>query len=179
MIEPDHYAPVFGDNILAQISAVARQIIEAKTAVQEAEETLKASQRHLEHLQQTVLPELMQDAGQEQVTTLEGLRVTLKQVVRGTPSRENEYQAFRWLRDNGHGGIIKSQVQASLGKVDQETAQNAVDSLRKMGFDAGAKETVAWQTLGSLVKELLTTGEDVPLDTLGVRVWTEAEVKPK
>jgi hypothetical protein len=175
----DDYTPQYGDNILAQISAVARQIVEAKTAVQEAEEALKARQRELEHLQQTVLPELMNDAGQEQVTTLEGLRVTLKQVYRGTPSKENERDAFRWLRDNGHGGIIKSQVQADLGKVDEEKALEAVNSLRQLGFQAGAKQSVAWQTLGSLVKELLATGEAVPLDVLGVRVWTEAEVKPK
>lgn len=168
-----------GDNILAQIAATARDIIAARQLVLDKEEELKAAKRQLELLQREVLPELMKDAGQEELTTVDGLKVSIKQLVRGQPSKENEAAAFAWLREHGHGGIIKSQVTADLGKVDQERVKDAVNALSQLGFTAGAKQAVSWQTLGALVRELLAKGENVPLEVLGIMVWTEADVKPK
>jgi hypothetical protein len=168
-----------GDNILAQIAATARDIIAARQLVLQKEEELKAAKYQLEFLQREVLPELMKDAGQKELITSDGLKVSIKQLVRGQPSKENEAAAFAWLRDHGHGGIIKSQVTADLGKVDQQRVNDAVNALSQLGFTASAKQAVAWQTLGALVRELLAQGENVPLDILGVSVWEEAEVKPK
>lgn len=168
-----------GDNILAQIASTARQVLEARDAVVAAEEALKEAQANLRALQQDILPELMSVAGQEQLVTADGLKVSVRDMIRGTPSRENEAAAFRWLRDTGGGGIIKSRVEADLGKGDPERVKSALEALGGLGIKASPRETVAWQTLGALVRERLEKGNEVPLDLLGIYMWREADVKPK
>lgn len=168
-----------GDNILAQIAATARDILEAREEVSRREEALKEAQNRLKGLQEDILPELMAEAGQEELTTIDGLKVSIKELVRGQPSKDNEAEAFAWLRDTGNGGIIKSKLEADLGKADQEKVSAALAALAPLGIRAAPKQTVHWQTLGALVREKLANGEAVPLDLLGVHIWKQAEVKPK
>lgn len=168
-----------GDNILAQIAGTARDIIAAQAAVTEAEEELKNRKKALQALQEGVLPELMAEAGQTELTTIDGLKVSIKELVRGQPTKENQGEAFAWLRSKGQGGVIKSKIEADLGKVPEEKVREAVEALRPLGIRAGTKEEVQWQTLGSLVREMLARGDDVPLDLLGVHITKLADVKPK
>lgn len=168
-----------GDNILAQISATARDILDAQQAVTDAEAELKTAQNLLRALQENTMPDLMAAAGQEKLTTIDGLIVEIKSNVRGQPTKENESKAFAWLRSKGQGGVIKSEIKADLGKVDKDKVQAAVSALAAQGVRAGVKEGVHWQTLAALVREMLARGDDVPLDLLGVHISKLAEVKPK
>lgn len=168
-----------GDNILAQIAGTARDIIAAQQEVEEADEALKAAKRRLAVLQESTMPELMTEAGQTELTTIDGLKVSIKELVRGQPTKENQVAAFAWLRERGQGGVIKSKIEADLGKVPEEKVREAVEALRPLGIRAGTKEEVHWQTLGSLVREMLARGDDVPLDLLGVHITKQADVKPK
>lgn len=169
-----------GDNILAQIAATAREILDAREKVAEREEELKAAQAVLKTLQEDVMPELMSAAGQEGgLTTIDGLVVSIKEMVRGQPTKDNEPQAFKWLREGGNGAIIKSEVIADLGKGDEAAVKKVLEILKKAKVQAKVKQGVHWQTLGALVREKLAKGEDVPLELLGVHIWKQADVKPK
>lgn len=169
-----------GDNILAQIAATARDILAAQEAVAEAEEALRAAKAHLKTLQEDVMTELMTTAGQEELTTIDGLKVKIVDMVRGTPPKDKEKAAYDWLRKSGNGGIIKSELSADLGKAKEEDIKKALEALKAVGIaKASHKQSVHWQTLGALVREKLAKGEDVPLETLGVHMWKQAEVAPK
>lgn len=167
-----------GDNILAQISQTARDIMDARNEVADCEEALKQSQQRLRTLQEEVLPELMAEANQEQLTTADGLKVSIRDVVRGQPTKANEEEAYEWLRQNGQGGIIKNEIVAKFSKGDDEKVQEALEALTGLGITGQTKSSVHWQTLGSLVRELLEQGKSVPLDLLGVKIWRQADVKP-
>lgn len=167
-----------GDNILAQIAQTARDILQARLDVEDAEANLKAKQLKLKTLEEETLVELMNTAGQEKLTTIDGLIVDVKENVRGQPSKENESAAWAWLRESGNGGIIKTELKADLGKAPEDLVQKALKALSELKIVAGTKEGVAWQTLGALVREKLAKGEQVPLDILGVHIWKKADVKP-
>ncbi|UQS95104.1 host-nuclease inhibitor [Pseudanabaena phage Pam3] len=168
-----------GDNILAQIAQTARDILAARREVEDAEEALRVANLRLKTLEEETLVELMRDAGQEKLTTIDGVDIAVKEIVRGQPSQENQPAAFRWLRDGGNGGIIKTQIVAELGKAPPEKINAALKALNELGIPtASAKESVAWQTLGALVREKLAKGEQLPLDILGVHITKKADVKP-
>lgn len=178
MEEYTQYAtPQLGDNILAQIAATAREIIAAKLAVEEATEALQMKQRALAHLEETVMPEFMNEAGQQKLTTSDGLIVEIKDVLRGQPTLEKQSEAFAWLRENGQGSIIKSEIKADLGKVDPDTVKKVSDAMKEAGAKPLTKEAVHYQTLHSVVRELLGRGDSVPLELLGVTKQTKADVK--
>lgn len=171
--------PLLGDNILATIAQTARDILAARQKVTEAEEALKTAQAELKALVEDTMPELMATAGQEQLTTIDGLVVSIKEMTRGQPSKEKAPEAFKWLRDNGHGGIIKTKVEVDLGKGDKERVEKVRAALAELKVPATLKQDVHHQTLGALVRELLSKGKKVPLETLGVFMWKQASVKPK
>lgn len=166
-----------GDNILSQIAATARDIRRAEQDVVEAEEALKEAKAALRALQEVTMPELMAEAGQRSLTTIDGLKVEVKEMVRGQPSKENLASALQWLRENGHGGIIKTQIEADLGRGDPKVVSSALEALSGVGVTAVPSQGVHWQTLGALVRELLAAGKPVPLDILGVVIWRQANIK--
>lgn len=166
-----------GDNLLAQIAATARDIVEAREEVARREEALREANSHLRTLTEVVMVELMQEAGQTDIKTADGTRVTIAEVYRGQPKKENEAKAFQWLRDQGHGAILKNKITAELGRTEDEKAAAVMDSMREQGLQPSCKASVHWATLCSLVKELLEDGEQVPLDILGVHVHKAAKVK--
>lgn len=168
-----------GDNILAQIAGVARDIEAAKADVAEAERVLKDKQATLRVLQENTLPDLMNEAGQTELTTTDGLVVTVKDYVRGNPSKEQEPAAVAWLRSVGQGGIVKSRLTADLGKLPEDKVAAAEEALRAQGIrDIARGETVHPQTLLAAVREMLEEGKDVPLGILGIQQMKKAEVKP-
>ena len=69
-------------------------------------------------------------------------------MVRGQPSKDNEAEAFAWLRDSGNGGIIKSKLEADLGKADADRIREAQEALAPLGIRAAPRQSVHWQTLG-------------------------------
>lgn len=168
-----------GDNLLAQIAQTARDIQAAAQAVSDAQEELTRAQNHLRTLEETTLPSLMETAGQTELTTADGLVVKIADIMRGQPSKENAPAAFAWLRKNGHGGIIKSKIEADLGRASEETIQKVSEAMREAGFRPSLNEGVHWQTLGALVRELMEKGDAVPLPLLGIHTYKKAEVKAK
>ena len=174
----EQYSEVkLGDNILATIAQTARDVRAAEKLVEEREKALKEAQNALEHLQKTVLVDLMETAGQKKLTTIDGFEVEVIPMMRGTPSKDNQPKAYAWLRENKHGGIIKSEVVADCGKGDPEKIKKAMAALAKLKITAKAKESVHHQTLSALVRELLARGDAVPLELLGVFTWDQAVVK--
>jgi len=168
-----------GDNLLAQISATARQIIEARAEVDKAQEELTEAQRYLRTLEEEVLVELMEEAGQSDIKTSDGLKIKIQEVYRGQPTKANEAEAFAWLRKEGHGAILKNKITAELGRKEDDKAGEVMDSLREQGLQPSRKVSVHWQTLCSLVREMMEDGDNVPLDLLGVSRTKKAAVKEK
>ncbi len=168
-----------GDNILAAIAQTAREIIAAQDLVREREEELKDAQKQLKALQEEVMPELMAEAGQEKLTTADGLTVSLKTEFRHRANLEQRAATWAWLRKTGNGAIIKKEVKAAIGRASDEEVEEVISFLSSKGVQPAVREDVPWQTLGALVKEVLANGGDVPLDEIGGEMWKQANVKAK
>lgn len=168
-----------GDNILASIAETARDIVKATARVKEVEEELKLAKQRLRGLREELMPELMNQAGQQKLTTADGLEVSMRREFRHPASLEQKAFTWDWLRENGNGGIIKKSVTAAVGRLPDEELQKLVEMLSATGAAVAVKEDVSYQTLGSLVKGMLEEGADVPLEQMGGVVWDQANVKAK
>lgn len=167
-----------GDNILAQIAQIARDVIDAMDLVSEREEALKDAQKLLRTLQQETLPDLMTSAGQEALTTVDGLKVAMKTGTQWRPDQNQRAMTIAWLEENGHSGIVKREVKVALGKVTQQEVNDLSGKLVEMGLAPAFKLDVHPLTFGALVRELLSKGENVPLSDMGAEVTKFADVKP-
>ena len=168
-----------GDNLLAQISATADEVVEASVEVDHAEGYLKTAKSNLTRLTMRVLPELMAAAQQSKITTIRDLVVEVKNVLRASIPEHFLSQALKWLTDHGHESVIKDKITLSFGKGEAERAEKLCSLLDGWGFEYERSRGVHPQTLAALLRELRDKHIDFPMEIFGAVVLLEAKVTPK
>lgn len=104
--------PETADNLLAKIDALANLTLDAEAEIDAAEDVLKKAQERHRDLVERQLPEAMETARQKALVTYSNAAVALKDKIRASIPKDvtNRKKAFDWLRNRGHGAIIKSTV---------------------------------------------------------------------
>jgi hypothetical protein len=135
-------------------------------------------ERKVESLKDEIL-DAMEEMGLKELVTVYGDRIYLDNKIHAAISKTNRDRACQWLRDNGHGDVIKNKVAVEFLAEEDAAATSAVCALEHAGFTPNRESTVHHMTLTALVKELLAGGEEVPFDLLGVVDVKKVEVKLK
>lgn len=158
---------------LEDIVALANALIQADSEVEEAEQKLKGAKERARILREETLPSAMQELGMETFTLESGQKVSIKQDVFAQLTAERKPAAFKWLEDNGFGGLIKVEVGAKFGKGEFNDAMKLFTELRNRGLSAEFDQSVHAQTLKAFLREQMASASKVPLDLFGAYpVWT-------
>jgi hypothetical protein len=139
-----------------------------------AEESIKKLKEQAKILSQVEIPAMMQDMHITKLKLKDGESVEVKpyysaSLAQGINESDSDYvqrkeQAFKWLRNNGLGDIIKNDITVTFGQgEDNKAAQYAVLA-RGQGFEPVQKENVHSQTLKAVVRERVESGQDMPSD---------------
>jgi len=157
---------------LNEMSALARALLDAESATKDAEQALKDAKERERLIREETIPSAMQELGLESLVLDTGQKLKVQQEVYASIPAANKQAAYRWLNDNGFGGLIKVEVDASFGKGDQDKALELYSELSGRGLQASFDESVHAQTLKAFLKEQISQGNDIPLDLFGARpVW--------
>jgi hypothetical protein len=173
----DAAATATDDNILANITRVARELREAQDDVVHAEGVLQAAKDRVRLLEESTLPELMDRAGQKKLTTIDGYDLTRGETVRASIPPGNLPRAIMWLNANGYGSIVKRLISLTTGKGEEQRAAEAVELLVSAGFAPTDAPSVHTSTLAASVREMMEKGVDVPKELLGVYVQNRVTMK--
>lgn len=152
----------------ARLEELCMKLIRCEQAVEEAQDALKQRQKDLLQISEHDIPELMDKIGKKRTMLQSGMSISLKEQVTGNISEANKEKAFAWLRENGHGGLIKREIKVALGKGQDNMATAAFKTLEDMGLEPADKETIHAQTLGAFIREQLEADKKIPEDLLGV-----------
>ncbi len=94
----------------SKLTGLAQRFRELKDQKEAHEETLKAINKELEDLAVNQLPTAM-DENEIEKFTVEGVGTIYQQVeVYANVKKENQETFFAWLRENGHGDLVKETV---------------------------------------------------------------------
>lgn len=158
---------------LDDMASLARALVDADAAVEDADQALKDAKERARVLREETIPSAMQELGLEELKLATGQKLSVKQEVYASIPAANKQAAFQWLNDNGFGGLIKIEVDASFGKGEQDAAMALYQELNSRGLTASFGQGVHAQTLKAFLKEQLAQGTNIPLDLFGARpVWT-------
>lgn len=167
------------DEEMSAVSVHANRALELQNEISSMEEALREQKQKLDGILRFELPEAMENAGLSEFKTSTGAKVTIKEVVSASiPVRDTDKReaAFGWLRENGHGSLIKNEWKILMG-ADQTDSANLelVDKL----MDAGAtqKVSVHSRTLTAFCKEQMAAGKELPADLLGLFVGRIAKLE--
>lgn len=189
-----------------KMTDLAKELAEALSYVERGEEAIKRKKARILEIQTKELVALMDEVGQDHL----GLSHDNVDVVVSTayhaslpalpaPHKDDYQQKFErrqrgltWLREEGHDGLIKTEViiefprggVARAAQVAEEMEQRAREHADthdgEKPYDVEVKEAVNHASLSKLVRELSEEGRtDLPLADLGAHVIRLAEIIPR
>jgi len=123
-----------------------------------------------------VLPEAMELAGVADYTLSDGTKLIVRDDVKASITIENRPFAHKWLRDNGHGGIIKESYVVDVRTLTEEQRQALYYQIQTFDVTPEDVESIHAATLKALVKELLEKGATLP-PSFSVFQFKKAELK--
>ena len=175
-MESDVKTPNIGDNSLKEMANLCAEQAALEDEMKQLEEQLKAKAKAARKLSQEIIPAKMSELGLESLTLKDGSSVKVKQLVQASIPVKYREEAFQWLRDNGHGDLIKNQVSATFGKGEDDSASNFIDKIEELGYQPNQKVCVEPMTLKAFVREQIDRGSELPMDKFGVFVGAETKI---
>lgn len=160
---------------LARLAVLADQQSDAEIKITELEIQLSAAKEALRELSEREIPELMDMMRVTKLTTSRGATIKVSEEPRCGNLKRAE--GLAWLRENGQGGLIKSEVIVPIAKGDSEGAEHLVCELEADGWAAKAVQHVHHGSLRATIRTMLEEGVDVPLKTLGAYLQRVTKVE--
>jgi hypothetical protein len=162
--EKDQREDLDGANDAKKLSdqVVKLQELEAELLVKEQE--LKEVKRKHELVSSEVIPTMMQEMNISTLKLSDGTSVEVKPVYGASIPINKKEEAYKWLRENDLGDLIKNEVTVAFGRSEDNKAQQYAVLAQGQGYEPVQKLKVEPMTLKALVRERIEAGLDMPSD---------------
>ena len=170
------------DNV--EVSTVAQECVKLKQKEDEIaslEEQLKTKKLEADDISSRVIPELLAEQGLSEIKLSDGSKVAVKKEFRCTlPKDEVKRElAYKWLRNEKLGDIIKNNIFVTFGKGEDNKAKQLLDLAAENGFQPQQKSDAAWNTLTALYQERVESGLDMPSDVFNTWIKDKTKITRK
>ena len=143
------------------------------------EEELKELKRKRDLVSGEVIPTMMQEMNISTLKLADGSSVEVKPVYGASIPKTRQEEAFKWLRENGLGDLIKNEVTVAFGRGEDNKAADYATLAQRQGFEPVQKLKVEPMTLKALVRERLEAGQENPTDLFNVFAGSRTKITRK
>ena len=170
------------DNV--EVTTIAQECVKLKQKEDEIanlEEQLKNKKAEADDIGSRVIPELLAEQGLSEIKLADGSKVSVKKEFRCTLPKDISKRelAYKWLREQGLGDIIKNNVFVTFGKGEDDKAEQLLNLAAENGFQPQQKSDVAWMTLTALFRERIESGLDMPSDVFSTWIKDKTKITRK
>jgi len=170
------------DNV--EVTTIAQECVKLKQKedeLTELEEQVKNKKEQIDEISSRIIPELLAEQGLSAIKLADGSNVSVKKEFRCTLPKDEvkREQAYKWLRDQGLGDIIKNNVFVTFGKGEDNKAKQLLDLAAENGFEPQQKSDAAWNTLTALFQERVESGLDMPSDIFNTWIKDKTKITRK
>ena len=165
-----------------EIKSLSEQVLKLRdleAEVKSDEERIKTKQKEIARISEDVIPTMLSEMGLSQLKLADGSSVDVKPFYSASISVANREKAYKWLRDNGLGDIIKNDVTVSFGRNEDNKAVDYANLAKSHGFAPTQKLKVEPMTLKALVRERIEAGQEMPMDIFNVYVGNRTKLTKK
>ena len=159
------------------IAKLCNELISQNRKVEEAELALKEAKAEQLRLSEDVIPAKMSEAGISALKLEDGSSVEVAPYYSAKIPEDKKSDAFKWLRDNNFGDLVKNNLTVSFGKGEDSDAQKIKSELESKGLIVDQKEDVHWQTLRGFVREQIEKNKNIPSDLFGLYIAQRTKIK--
>ena len=170
------------DNV--EVTTIAQECVRLKQKEDELvnlEEQVKNKKEEIDEISSRIIPELLAEQGLSAIKLADGSNVSVKKEFRCTLPKDEmkREQAYKWLRDQGLGDIIKNNIFVTFGKGEDDKAKQLLNLAAENGFDPQQKSDAAWKTLTALFQERVESGLDMPSDIFNTWIKDKTKITRK
>jgi hypothetical protein len=150
--EQDQRADLDGANDANKLSDQVVKLQKLEDELLAKEEELKELKRKVELVSGEVIPTMMQEMNISTLKLADGTSVEVKPVYGASIPTKSKDEAFKWLRDNGLGDLIKNEVTVAFGR-DEDNKAHQVAEKKTAGLPTNMFEDDAAKGLGKIGQE--------------------------
>ena len=166
--EADQTESITQTNDAKALSDQVIKLRDLEDQIKITEESLKQLKQQAETLSGEVIPTMMTEMNISTMKLADGSAIEVKPVYGASIPVEKKEEAFKWLRDNGLGDLIKNEVTVSFGRNEDNKAAEYAVLAQGQGYQPTQKLKVEPMTLKALVRERIEKGLDMPSDLFNV-----------
>ena len=165
------------DDQLDSIANLANNATNLEQIIVTTEELLKEQKRALYKITDEQLPEALETMGLQKFTLMDGAEISVKPVYGASIPKNRKEEAFKWLRDNDFGDLVKNNVTVTFGRGEDGDAKTFINLCGMRGYTPSQLEKVEPMTLKAWLRERVEAGDAVPLDLFGAYISQRATIK--
>ena len=143
------------------------------------EDAVKQKKKDIDHLSGEVIPTMLSEMGLSFLKLQDGSSVEVKTNYSATITQAKKEEAFKWLRENGLGDIIKNEISVSFGRNEDNKAADYAELAKGQGLEPMQKLKVEPMTLKALVRERIEAGKEMPTELFNVFIGNKTTIKRK
>ena len=144
--------------------------------IEEEDKKIKELKRKAELLSGEVIPTMMQEMNISTLKLADGSAVEVKPIYGASIPKDKQEGAFKWLRDNGLGDLIKNQIIVAFGRNEDNKAMAYATLAQGQGYEPVQKLKVEPMTLKALVRERLESGKEMPTELFNVFAGNQTKI---
>ena len=119
---------------------------------------------------------MMQEMNISTLKLADGSAVEVKPIYGASIPKDKQEGAFKWLRDNGLGDLIKNQIIVAFGRNEDNKAMAYATLAQGQGYEPIQKLKVEPMTLKALVRERLESGKEMPTELFNVFAGNQTKI---
>jgi hypothetical protein len=143
------------DSSIESLAALVNEQVTIEDEVEALEAQLKNKKDRLNFLSEALIPGKLDELGMMSLRLANGFKVDIKPYY---SCRVTGEEAYTWLDENNHGGLIKTKVVREFSRTERDAALKFVTEHPDFNLEQG----VHWQTLTAFAKEIYTNGGSLP-----------------
>ena len=179
MFEKDQTQSIDKTKDVNKLSDQVLKLQSLENEIKEDEEVLKNKKKSAAMLSEEIIPTMMTEMSLSSLKLADGSAVEVKPVYGASIPVSKREEAFKWLRDNGLGDLIKNEVTVSFGRNEDNKAATYAVLAQGQGYQPVQKLKVEPMTLKALVRERIESGREIPSDLFNVYAGSRTTIKRK
>jgi len=179
MFENDQTQSIDKTGDVKKLSDQVLKLQSLENEIKQDEDALKNKKKSAAMLSEEIIPTMMIEMSLSSIKLADGSAVEVKPVYGASIPVARKEEAFKWLRDNGLGDLIKNEVTVSFGRNEDNKASTYANLAQGQGFQPVQKLKVEPMTLKALVRERIESGREIPSDLFNVYAGSRTTIKRK
>ena len=164
---------------IQQLSGYCLELQSLEDQIEFLEKEVKKLKQQADKIASEIIPNMLAEQGLSSLKLADGSAVEVAKSYNCTIRKDMMDSAYRWLRANELGDLIKNTVSVQFGTGEATKAEQLLDLAVSNGYEPQQHSKVEPMTLKALYRERIEAGLDMPSESFNLFVKDKTKISRK